>query len=80
MFLTNMGYASDYKGVISNPDAAFKDMEISCLSGMWFWNKNKLNALADKDEFVKITYVINSGGDNINGRKSIVFKAKNALK
>jgi len=47
-FLQEMGYPSDYKGIISNPDEAFKDMEISCFSGMYYWQKNKCNESADE--------------------------------
>lgn len=47
-FLQEMGYPSDYKGIISNPDEAFKDMEISCFSGMYYWKKNKCNESADE--------------------------------
>jgi putative chitinase len=42
----------------------------------WFWSKNKLNALADKDEVKAITKKINGGYNGLEDRKNRLERAK----
>jgi predicted chitinase len=44
----------------------------------WFWNKNNLNNLADKDNIEGITKRINGGFNGLNDRKKHLKKAKKA--
>ena len=37
-------------------------------SGMWWWMKHKLNALADKDAFEAITRRVNGGTNGLEDR------------
>jgi predicted chitinase len=86
-WLKSQGFQDDYKKTLSNPDEAFKDMEIDILSGMWYWDKTDCNETADKiesgstqDEFDKITKKINTGLDASEKRKEIFEKAYSKLK
>ncbi len=45
----------------------------------WYWSRKKLNALADKDDVIKITKLINGGLNGIDDRKKYLKKAKKAL-
>ena len=38
-------------------------------SAAWFWNKNKLNELCDKDDFTTLTKRINGGTNGLEDRK-----------
>ena len=46
------------------------------ISALWFWNKRKLNDLADIDNIDKITKVINGGKNGIEDRKRLLKKYK----
>lgn len=48
-------------------------------SALWFWNKNKLNSLADKDDIVGITKKINGGTNGLAHRKELLNKYKKEL-
>ena len=48
-------------------------------SSMWFWKRNGLNELADKDLVDAITKRINGGYNAIDKRKEYLSKAKDAL-
>lgn len=65
--------------LISDPDLICKDKSISIKAACWFWDKNKLNELADKDDIVAITKKINGGTNGIAARQSISEKAKEIL-
>lgn len=45
-------------------------------SAGWFWKIKNLNALADKDEFTKITKTINGGTNGIEDRRQYLHKCK----
>ena len=45
-------------------------------SAAWFWSKNNLNALADKDDVVAITKKINGGTNGLEDRKHHTAKFK----
>jgi len=49
-------------------------------SAAWFWSKNKLNELCDKDDFVTLTKRINGGTNGLEDRKHHYEIALKALK
>ena len=51
----------DPETVLDNPDVVALDKETALTSAVWFWNKNKLNDLADKGDIVAMTKKINGG-------------------
>jgi len=58
---------------LSNPDLLLEEAN-SMISALWFWNKNKLNDLADKNDIVGITKRINGGTNGIEHRKELFKK------
>lgn len=63
---------------VSNP-SLLEEPEYAVESAMWWWNKHKLNELADKDELTKITRIINGGYNGKAERLRYLGKAKRAL-
>lgn len=51
----------DPETVLNNPDVVALDKETALTSAVWFWNKNKLNALADVGDIKTMTKKINGG-------------------
>jgi len=58
---------------LTNPDLLLQEAN-SMISALWFWNKNKLNELADKNDIVGITKRINDGTNGIEHRKELLKK------
>ncbi|MDI9881031.1 glycoside hydrolase family 19 protein [Flectobacillus longus] len=88
-WLNGQGLGQDYKKVMSDPDEAFDDMEIACLSGMWYWKNNNGNTKADDaipdtpnfdDKFKEVSKSINVQAENNENRKTIFTNAYNVLK
>ena len=50
-------------------------VEVAC----WFWNKNKLNRLADADDINAITYRINGGYNGKEDRAKLYYRNINIL-
>jgi putative chitinase len=48
-------------------------------SGMWYWWKNGLNKVADKDDVTAVTKKINGGTNGLARRKEYLAKAKKAF-
>ena len=48
----------------------------SCLSAGWFWNNKNLNSLADVDDLLKITKLINGGYNGLEDREKLLSRAK----
>lgn len=61
-----------------NPDLLLEEAN-AMISALWFWNKNKLNALADLDNIETITNRINGGFNGLEHRKEVLLKWKNQL-
>jgi putative chitinase len=51
----------DPETVMDNPDVVALDKETALTSAVWFWNKNKLNVLADAGDIKTMTKKINGG-------------------
>lgn len=64
---------------ISKPEL-LETIEYAALSAGWFWNKNGLNAFADKDDILSITKRINGGTNGLAERKSNLTKLKQTIK
>jgi putative chitinase len=55
------------------------DASLAVESAAWFWSTHKLNQLADADNIVAITRVINGGLNGRSGREKFLAQAKAAL-
>jgi putative chitinase len=51
----------------------------AAFSAAWFWDSRKLNALADKGDFKKITKIINGGYNGMADREKHWARCKEAL-
>lgn len=60
---------------LSNPDSLLTEAN-SMVSALWFWDKNKLNSLADKDDIRAITKRINGGYNGLQHREQLLKKYK----
>jgi len=58
--------------LLSNPCGAVK-------SGLWYWWKKGLNALADEDDILKVTKKINGGTNGLDDRKKWLEICKKVL-
>lgn len=63
---------------LNNPDLLLEEPN-AMIAAIWFWNKNNLNSLADKDDVVGITKRINGGINGLEDRKSLLLKYKKEL-
>jgi putative chitinase len=61
--------AADY---VATPKGAFE-------SACWFWNKRKLNVIADADDIVRMTQIINGGDIGLTDRRNRYNRAKAIL-
>ena len=62
----------DYTGT---PDLLLTEAD-AMLSALWFWNDKKLNLLADKDDILKVTKIINGGKNGLEHRQELLEKYK----
>lgn len=65
--------------LIDNPDLITLDPEINVRVACWFWNKNNLNQLADKDDITSITKKINGGTNGLDDRMNNLAICKRIL-
>ena len=56
-----------------------KEPEFAVMSACWFWDKRKLNALADEESFRTITKKINGGYNGLEDREKLYAKCKRML-
>ena len=71
----------------NNPDLLLEEPN-ALISALWYWNKHKLNDLADKDDLDSISDIINIGHSTVkegdsNGylhRKELLLKWKKLIK
>lgn len=64
---------------INNPDLLSQEVN-AMISAVWYWNKNKLNSLADANDITKITKRINGGLNGFADRNAKFKKWYNLLK
>jgi putative chitinase len=62
----------------NNPDLVAKYPWVAVVSG-WYWNKHNLNDLADKDDIMSITKIVNGGYNGIDSRKRWLGKSKSFI-
>lgn len=60
---------------VSYPEL-LKEPEFAVMSACWFWDKRKLNALADEERFRDITRKINGGYHGLEDREKLYTKCK----
>lgn len=65
--------------IVSNPDLVAQPTD-AMLSAGWFWNKNNLNAQADKDAFTYTTQIINGSTDTVPQRLQVLNRVNNIFK
>jgi putative chitinase len=63
---------------LNNPDLLLQEPN-ALIAALWFWNKNKLNDLADKDDAKGITRRINGGFNGLDHRLDLLIKWKSKL-
>lgn len=59
---------------VSEPEK-LAEPEYAVVSAFWFWNKKKLNELADAERFIDITKRINGGTNGLEDRTKLYNKA-----
>ncbi|MCK9576355.1 MAG: glycoside hydrolase family 19 protein [Candidatus Pacearchaeota archaeon] len=64
---------------VNHPEL-LESYEYASLSAGWFWNKNKLNSIADKDDVLTLTKRINGGTIGLEDRKALLILCKKAIK
>ena len=60
---------------LNNPDLLSQEVN-AIVSACWFWNKNKINELADKDNAKAVTKKINGGYNGLKDRLKLLEKWK----
>ena len=58
---------------VSNPDLLLNEAD-AMVSALWYWNRNNLNALADKNNIRAITKKINGGYNGLSHRVALFKK------
>ncbi|CAH56675.1 endolysin [Flavobacterium phage 11b] len=60
---------------LNNPDLLAQEVN-AIVSACWFWSKNKINDLADKDDAKAVTKKINGGFNGLKDRLELLAKWK----
>ena len=63
---------------LNNPELLEQEAN-AIISALWFWNKKKLNVLADADNILTITKKINGALNGIDDRKNLLLEYKELL-
>lgn len=63
--------------IMDDPDLVATEYAVH--SAIFFWDKNRLNTLADKDDIVRLTKRINGGVNGLAHRKELLNKANGLL-
>ena len=72
------GFTRHEFDLLNHPDRVERP-DLAALVAGWFWDRNKLNELADQDMFLKITRKINGGYNGIEDRQQHLDRAKAVL-
>ncbi|MES9852734.1 MAG: glycoside hydrolase family 19 protein [Candidatus Thiodiazotropha sp. L084R] len=63
--------------VVEDPDLVATEYAVQ--SAVFYWDKNKLNKIADKDDVVRMTKRVNGGDNGLAHRTELLTKAKGLL-
>ena len=63
--------------IMDDPDLVATEYAVH--SAIFFWDKNSLNKIADKDDIVRLTKCINGGQNGLAHRKELLNKANGLL-
>lgn len=63
--------------VVDDPDLVATEYAVQ--SAVFYWDKNKLNKIADKDDVVRMTKRVNGGDNGLAHRTELLTKAKGLL-
>ena len=55
--------------LVEDPDSVSRDRNLALMTACWFWNRNNINALADRSDIVGMTRRINGGTIGLEDRK-----------
>ncbi|MGI0493187.1 glycoside hydrolase family 19 protein [Alkalinema pantanalense CENA528] len=64
--------------LLANP-TRLADPDLACLSAGWFWDRERLNSLADEDDLDNVTLTINGGYNGYDERRDFLEVAKQVL-
>ena len=64
--------------VVDDPDLVATDYAVH--SAVFYWDRNRLNAVADKDDVVRMTKKINGGTNGLTHRQELLHKARGLLR
>lgn len=64
--------------VVDDPDLVSTDYAVH--SAVFYWDKNRLNAVADQNDVVKMTKRINGGTNGLTHRRELLHKAEGLLR
>jgi putative chitinase len=64
---------------VAKPQVVASDPVVAVDVACWFWNKNKINKLADKDDVKAVTKAINGGYNGLDDRIEYLVRAKAVL-
>lgn len=66
--------------LVDNPDLVnTKDFKDAIASAGWFWDTNKLNPLADRDEYTNVTKIINGSTATVPARLEYLRRANRSF-
>jgi len=64
---------------VTNPTAVASDPFVCVDVAAWYWNKRKINELADKDDVKAVTKAVNGGFNGLDDRIDYLNRAKAVL-
>ncbi len=65
------------RSVMDHPDLVASHYAVH--SAVYYWDKNKLNAIADKDDILRLTKAINGGTNGLAHRRELFNKARGLI-
>ena len=82
--LTGRANYTEYKKVagfdcVAEPGRVASDASVAVDVACWYWDRHKLNDLADRDDVKAITKAINGGFNGLDDRVQYLFRAKAVL-
>ncbi len=69
----------DLQDFVRNPDLLSKQLKYGVESAFFFWDNNRLNALADRDDVKAVTIAVNGGENGLPDRMARLARVKKAL-